>query len=272
MKVFRFLSVAVSLCVMGLTGQAAWAGFAGPVMTEGGLIQGTVDGDITVFKGVPFAAPPVGELRWMAPARESSWSGVKGATSYAPACVQVSRALPFLGIEKVDTSEDCLYLNIWTPAKSADDKLPVMVWLHGGGFTIGSPTLQAYAGDKLAKRGVIVVTVAYRLGALGFLAHPDLSRGIRPSRLRQLRPAGHDRRPALGARQHRGLRRRPGPGDDLRGIGGRRGGQPYWRPHPWPRVCSSGRSAKAAAPSSRPARRRFRAKACCGSPMPKRRA
>ncbi len=175
MKVFRFLSVAVSLCVMGLTGQAAWAGFAGPVMTEGGLIQGTVDGDITVFKGVPFAAPPVGELRWMAPARESSWSGVKGATSYAPACVQVSRALPFLGIEKVDTSEDCLYLNIWTPAKSAGDKLPVMVWLHGGGFTIGSPTLQAYAGDKLAKRGVIVVTVAYRLGALGFLAHPDLS-------------------------------------------------------------------------------------------------
>ena len=175
MTAIRLAGVAAALCAMTLASHLAWAGFAGPVKTEGGLVQGSVEGDVTVFKGIPFAAPPVGELRWTPPARVSSWSGVKGATGYAPACIQVSRAIPSLGIEKVDVNEDCLYLNVWTPAKSADEKLPVMVWLHGGGFTIGSPTLLSYQGDKLAKRGVIVVTVAYRLGALGFLAHPDLS-------------------------------------------------------------------------------------------------
>jgi para-nitrobenzyl esterase len=136
------------------------------VMTESGKVEGTVENGIKVFKGIPFAAPPVGDLRWKYPQPVKPWEGALKADSFAPGCSQP---------QKIRQSEDCLYLNIWTPANFASDKLPVMVWIHGGGFSMGAPLEPTYFGEKLTPKGVIYVSVAYRLGPLGFLAHPELS-------------------------------------------------------------------------------------------------
>ncbi|MFD2520606.1 carboxylesterase/lipase family protein [Emticicia soli] len=144
------------------------AQLAAPVKTQEGLVQGTVENGLSVFKGVPFAAPPVGELRWKAPQAPKSWEGVKTVTQFAPA--------PFQGGNPPSgKSEDCLYLNIWSPAKTPKDNLPVMVWIYGGGFSFGSTSEPVYSGENLAKKGVILVSVAYRVGQMGFLAHPELS-------------------------------------------------------------------------------------------------
>ena len=140
----------------------------GKVKVEGGWIQGTVTDDLTVFKGIPFAAPPVGDLRWKAPQPVEKWEGVKQTTKFAPAPMQG-------GNPPSGKSEDCLYLNVWTPAKSADEKLPVLVWIYGGGFSFGSTAEPVYNGENLAKKGVILVSIAYRVGQLGFLALPELS-------------------------------------------------------------------------------------------------
>jgi para-nitrobenzyl esterase len=140
----------------------------GQVKVEGGIIQGTVTNDLTIFKGIPFAAPPVGDLRWKAPQPVISWEGVKQTTDYAPAPMQGGN--PASG-----KSEDCLYLNVWTPAKSANEKLPVLVWIYGGGFSFGSTSDPVHNGEHLARKGVILVSIAYRVGQLGFLAHPELS-------------------------------------------------------------------------------------------------
>lgn len=139
-----------------------------PVRTEGGLIQGMYENGLTVYKGVPFAAPPVGSLRWKAPQPVAKWEGVKQTTTFAPGPPQ-GQNLPF------GKSEDCLYLNVWSPAKSAKDRIPVLVWIHGGGFAAGAASEQLFNGENLAKKGVMLVTIAYRLGQLGFLAHPELS-------------------------------------------------------------------------------------------------
>ncbi len=140
----------------------------GQVKVEGGLIQGTVTEDLTIYKGIPFAAPPVGDLRWKAPQPVEKWVGVKQTTTYAPAAFQG-------GNPPSGKSEDCLYLNVWTPAKSAKEKIPVLVWIYGGGFSFGSTAEPGYDGTKLAKKGVVLVSIAYRVGQLGFLAHPELS-------------------------------------------------------------------------------------------------
>jgi len=140
----------------------------GQVETEQGIVQGIVEDSLTVFKGIPFAAPPVGKLRWKAPQPVQPWEGVKLATDYAPAAYQGGN--PASG-----KSEDCLYLNIWTPARSSDEKIPVLVWIHGGGFSFGAPADPVSEGANLANKGVVVVSMAYRLGQLGFLAHPELS-------------------------------------------------------------------------------------------------
>ena len=140
----------------------------GKVKVEGGWIQGTVTKDLTVFKGIPFAAPPVGDLRWKAPQPVEKWEGVKQTTKFAPAPMQG-------GNPPSGKSEDCLYLNVWTPAKSADEKLPVLVWIYGGGFSFGSTAEPVYNGENLAKKGVILVSIAYRVGQLGFLALPELN-------------------------------------------------------------------------------------------------
>ncbi len=139
----------------------------GQVNIENGIVQGTVEGNLTVFKGIPFAAPPIGELRWKAPEPAEKWEGIKEATAFAPAPIQ--------GNDQKGKSEDCLYLNIWTPATSADEKIPVLVWIYGGGFSFGSTSEPVYDGAALAKKGVVLVSIAYRVGQLGFLAHPELS-------------------------------------------------------------------------------------------------
>jgi para-nitrobenzyl esterase len=141
---------------------------SGQVKIEGGLIQGTAEDDLMVFKGIPFAAPPVGELRWRAPQPVEKWDSIRKTTEFAPAPVQG-------GNPPSGKSEDCLYLNIWTPAKSAKERLPVLVWIHGGGFSFGSTAEPVYSGEKLAGKGVVLVSIAYRVGQLGFLAHTDLS-------------------------------------------------------------------------------------------------
>ncbi|MFH0841505.1 MAG: carboxylesterase family protein [Bacteroidota bacterium] len=139
-----------------------------PVKVEEGLIQGLYEDDLTVYKGVPFAAPPVGDLRWRPPLPAEKWDGVRLDTGFAPGPVQ-GQDFPF------GKSEDCLYLNIWTPAKSARDRIPVFVWIHGGGFNAGAASEQLFYGDKLARKGVVLVCIAYRVGQLGFLAHPELT-------------------------------------------------------------------------------------------------
>lgn len=141
----------------------------------GGKVTGVAGDGIVSFKGIPFAAPPVGDLRWKAPQPVKPWSGVKDASKWAPACIQ-DPMFPQIFAAPAEVSEDCLYLNVWTPAKTAGDELPVMVWIYGGGFVGGQTSAPIYEGTKLAKKGIVLVSVAYRLGAFGFLAHPELSK------------------------------------------------------------------------------------------------
>lgn len=148
-----------------------------PVVTTSGAIAGTrVDGGVHAYLGIPFAAPPVGALRW-APPRPVIWHGVRNADRTGAECIQVLRPHGinhYFGEEA--TSEDCLFMNIWTPEAKPPAKLPVVVFIYGGGFTIGSSGMVNYAGTALAKRGAIFVNFNYRVGAFGFMAHPELSR------------------------------------------------------------------------------------------------
>ena len=153
------------------------------VKTENGQVRGLPGNNtrISVFKGIPFAEPPVGENRWRAPQPKKDWDGIYDAYKFAPISVQDQ---PGVGTDiycrewhvdpDIEISEDCLYLNVWTPAKSTDEKLPVLVWFFGGGFQWGYTAEMEFNGENLAKKGIIVVTVNYRLGAIGFLSHPDL--------------------------------------------------------------------------------------------------
>jgi para-nitrobenzyl esterase len=145
------------------------------VTVTGGEVQGVVSNGIASFKGIPFAAPPVGDARWRAPQPVKPWSGVKKAEKIAPACIQDTAIGRTLGAPP-DISEDCLYLNVWTPAKTATEKLPVMVWIYGGAFVAGGTNWPLYEGTRLAEKGVVLVSVAYRVGVFGFLAHPQLSK------------------------------------------------------------------------------------------------
>ncbi len=134
---------------------------------EQGLLRGKVEDGLSVYRGVPFAAPPLGDLRWRAPQPALHWDGVRSAEKFAPQCLQT--------IPGITMSEDCLYLNVWSPAKSASARIPVLVWIYGGGFSVGGTSVPTYSGEKLAQKGVVLVSIAYRLGPLGFLAHPGLS-------------------------------------------------------------------------------------------------
>ena len=153
-----------------------------PIRVDGGLIAGTPSPQwsygIRVFRGVPYAAPPVGNLRWRTPQPVVPWQGVKEADRYAPSCMQAPTAKDSNAWQEglTPVSEDCLYLNIWTPAKSANDNLAVMVFIPGGGNIRGSASELQYDGNNLAKKGVVYVSINYRLGVFGFLAHPDLTR------------------------------------------------------------------------------------------------
>ena len=153
--------------------------------TENGKVRGLPGNDprITVYRGIPFAAPPVGENRWRAPQPVKDWEGTLDAYRFGPISMQDT---PGIGDElvynrewhvdpEIPMGEDCLYLNIWTPAKKADEKLPVLVWIFGGGFQWGYTAEMEFNGEPLAERGVIVVSVAYRLGCFGFMAHPEIT-------------------------------------------------------------------------------------------------
>jgi len=161
------ITVLIAVFAWFVAGQS-FAQQPSPVKVQEGMVQGTLENGLTVYKGIPFAAPPVGDLRWKAPQPAEKWQGVKQTTEYAPA--------PFQGGNPPSgKSEDCLYLNIWTPAKSADEKVPVLVWIYGGGFSFGSTSEPVHNGEHLARKGVVLVSIAYRVGQLGFLAHPELS-------------------------------------------------------------------------------------------------
>jgi para-nitrobenzyl esterase len=165
------LSTALAVGTFLVANSHAWAQ---PVHIETGLVEGTHSGASKVYKSIPYAAPPVGELRWRAPQPALQWNGVRRADKFGPICMQTGVSVPGAASEPV--SEDCLTLSIWTPAKSREQKLPVMMWIPGGGFTQESGSIPLYWGDKLATRGVIVVTINYRVGILGFLAHPEMTR------------------------------------------------------------------------------------------------
>jgi para-nitrobenzyl esterase len=146
------------------------------VRTEAGLVAGakSADGKVMMFKGIPFAAPPVGELRWKEPQAVSPWKGVRKATEFGARCMQ-ARIFADMVFRDSGPSEDCLYLNVWTPGTSAKTKLPVMVWIYGGGFQAGATSEPRQDGEHLAHKGVVIVSMNYRLGIFGFFSHPGLT-------------------------------------------------------------------------------------------------
>lgn len=152
-----------------------------PVRTANGLVSGVAIGHgLEVYKGIPFAAPPVGKLRWQAPQPAASWQGVRKADSFGAPCMQKAsphRLGPWTRVflSKMQPSENCLYLNIWTTEKRPQTPRPVMVWIYGGGFTSGAGSVEIYNGAALASKGVVVVNFNYRLGSFGFLAYPKLT-------------------------------------------------------------------------------------------------
>jgi para-nitrobenzyl esterase len=148
---------------------------------DSGAIRGLVVGDkkdVHVYKGIPYAAPPVGERRWKPPQAAVAWKGVRDCFEFGAACPQKVPALfgslPEMAI-RAPLSEDCLYVNVWTPAEHKSEKLPVLYWIHGGGFVMGAASQPLYDGEELARMGCVVVSINYRLGLFGFLAHPALS-------------------------------------------------------------------------------------------------
>ncbi len=161
----KTVTVVATFVLLGLAVDAhAQKPLPAPVKTEDGLVQGVFEDGLTIYRGIPFATPPVGDLRWRAPLPAAKWDGVRQTTQFGPIPVQGGKG-----------SEDCLYLNVWTPAKSASDRLPVMVYIYGGGFAGGSTSDPWISGEMLARKGVVFVSIAYRVGILGFLAHPELS-------------------------------------------------------------------------------------------------
>ena len=146
------------------------------VRTGAGLVEGTnsADGKVVIFKGIPFAAPPVGELRWKEPQPVAQWEGVKKATEFGARCMQ-ARIYEDMVFRDSGPSEDCLYLNVWTPGISPKTKLPVMVWIYGGGFQAGATSEPRQDGEHLAHKGVVIVSMNYRLGIFGFFSHPGLT-------------------------------------------------------------------------------------------------
>jgi para-nitrobenzyl esterase len=163
----------ILIATLSLAASTAWS--AGAVRTDGGLVQGVTEAGVQSWLGIPFAAPPVRELRWRPPQPAAKWQGVLHADRFAPMCLQTLRTRTmnhYFGNEAI--SEDCLYLNVW--AATGARRQPVIVWIYGGGFNVGSAAMANYSGAALARDGVVRVNLAYRLGALGFLAHPELTR------------------------------------------------------------------------------------------------
>lgn len=171
----RLLAFALASLILTLPATA----IQDPVKTDKGAVSGTPgkNPEVRVYKGIPYAKPPVGDLRWKKPQAADTWTGVKQATEFGASCMQTPYPENSPYYSKLGpVGEDCLYLNVWTAAKTAKEKRPVMVWIHGGGYTRGSGSTPTYDGGMLAEKGAVVVTVNYRLGIFGFFAHPELTK------------------------------------------------------------------------------------------------
>ena len=151
------------------------ASSAPQVKTASGIVEGKEDGPVQAFLGIPYAAPPVGDLRWKPPLPAAKWTGVRKATEFGSHCLQ-GNVFGDMIFRDPGGSEDCLTLNVWVPAKPPAAKLPVMVWIYGGGFVAGSTSEARQDGTNLAQQGVIVVSMNYRLGIFGFFVHPELAK------------------------------------------------------------------------------------------------
>jgi para-nitrobenzyl esterase len=171
MKAWKSCKLVQSALLVSMT--CATMSLAQQVSIDSGTLEGKTDGDVRIFLGIPYAAPPVGELRWKPPAPVANWSGVRKATEFGARCMQ-GPLFPDMVFRDPGPNEDCLTLNVWTGAKTADAKLPVMVWIYGGGFNAGGTSEPRQDGTALARRGVVIVSMNYRLGIFGFFAIPEL--------------------------------------------------------------------------------------------------
>ncbi|HVW77014.1 MAG TPA: carboxylesterase family protein [Alloacidobacterium sp.] len=172
----QWIRKSAMLVVLAATGATLYAADAPTVKTDKGKLQGYVstDGQIRIFKGIPYAAPPVGPLRWKPPQPAEKWHGKRQATTFGSRCMQVP-IFNDMVFRDPGQSEDCLTLNVWTPAKDKHAKLPVMVWIYGGGFAGGAASEPRQDGENLAHKGVVVVSMNYRLTIFGFFVHPELA-------------------------------------------------------------------------------------------------
>src|SRR5690606_31616863 len=172
------LRYALLLCLTtSIAGAQTDYGFSVQVKIENGIIEGTYDTkeNLQIYLGVPFAKPPLGPLRWKAPEPPANWTGVRQTKKFGPRPVQ-GIVFGDMSSRSDGISEDCLYLNVWSPSTKGTDALPVLVYFYGGGFVAGDGSEPRYDGASMAKKGIVVVTVNYRLGLFGFFAHPELSR------------------------------------------------------------------------------------------------
>jgi para-nitrobenzyl esterase len=178
MRTWLLLWIWTAVAILTLTRTAA--AIDPVVRIDSGAVEGVpaLTPGVTAFEGIPYAAAPIGDLRWKPPQPVEPWPNPRNADRYGPACLQYYMGpLSTANFGDYETkSEDCLYINVWTPAKSASDRLPVLLWIHGGGFMVGSGTERLHHGDNLAVKGAVVVTFNYRLGIFGFFAHPELTK------------------------------------------------------------------------------------------------
>src|SRR5580692_8951999 len=171
-KVIRRVMV---VCVLRAAASPLLAAAAPQVKTTSGMVEGKDEGAVHAFLGIPYAAPPVGDLRWKPPAAVAKWTGVRKATDFGPHCMQ-GNVYGDMKFRDSGGSEDCLSLNVWVPAEQSRAKLPVMVWIYGGGFVAGTSSEARQDGTHLAQQGVVVVSMNYRLGIFGFFVHPELAK------------------------------------------------------------------------------------------------
>jgi para-nitrobenzyl esterase len=173
MRIFPGRALLASFILLSV---AAVAQASDVVQTANGPVEGrgVQPSGVRIFRGVPFAQPPIGDLRWREPQPLKKWKSVRQAVDFGPRCMQ-ARIFDDMVFRSNGMSEDCLYLNVWTPAKSERERLPVLVYFYGGGFVTGDSSEPRYDGESMAQKGIVVVTVNYRLGVFGFLAHPELT-------------------------------------------------------------------------------------------------
>jgi para-nitrobenzyl esterase len=175
MKKFFILLQLTSLLLVKANAQQSNENNLPQVKVANGILEGINESGIRTFKGIPFAQPPVGALRWKEPQPVTNWQGVRKVTTFGPRAMQ-RPIFSDMNFRSNGVSEDCLYLNVWTPATSANDHLPVLVYFYGGGFIAGDGSEPRYEGESMSRKGIVAITVNYRLGVFGFFAHPELTK------------------------------------------------------------------------------------------------